>query len=258
MKRWTGGLLISGLAFLLLIRYDFVGKVPQKQSAYDFFNGHAAENGNSQGKATVSSDHSDKPVSKPLNNRIKPEVVDFEGLSVLYTLGNFSIESKVLDVWRRMREILSRSDALPDTALGIKEAAVAWKQLVSTLEESKDTKLRGSSSEKDCPYYVNAFNGTGFGSKYYLDIPCGLIEDSSITLIGTPKSQASDFQIELVGSRFPEEPEPAVLLYYKVFLPRKNLTKNPFIIQNTWTKESEWGKEERCPYHSLTNSREET
>ncbi|XP_021889538.1 hydroxyproline O-galactosyltransferase GALT3 [Carica papaya] len=33
-----------------------------------------------------------------------------------------------------------------------------------------------------------------------------------------------------------------------------NMTEEPFIVQNTWTSELGWGKEERCPSHGSANS----
>jgi len=84
-----------------------------------------------------------------------------------------------------------------------------------------------------------------------LRVPCGLIEDSSVTLIAIPDGKQDGFQVELVGS---DEPDPPVILHYSVVLPGDNFTKEPVIIQNTWTYELGWGKEERCPNHGSPNN----
>lgn len=258
MKKWTGGVLIVGLALILVISYSFNGKsTQQKQSAYDFFNSHPADNAipeGSKGHDNVKSPEID--IIKILNFKGKPRFVHVEGLSSLYSsLGNFSKEeSKALHVWRRMRFLLSRSDALPETLQGIKEAAAVWEELLSTIQEDKASKVNGAGKELDCPYYVSAFNGTKSRSQNTtLEIPCGLVEDSSVTVIGIPDALQDSFQIELIGSKMSDEPNPPLVLQYKVFLPGKNLTKEPFVIQNAWVNESGWGKEERCPDHGSTD-----
>ncbi|XP_071937718.1 hydroxyproline O-galactosyltransferase GALT3-like isoform X1 [Coffea arabica] len=258
MKKWTGGVLIVGLALILVISYSFVGKsAQQKQSAYDFFNNHPADNANPEGRKghdNVKSAETD--VKKALNFKGKPRFVHVEGLSSLYSsLGNFSKEeSKALQVWSRMRFLLPRSDALPETLQGIKEAAAVWKELLSTVQEDKASKANKVGEDVDCPYYVSAFNGTKSRSQNAtLEIPCGLVEDSSVTVIGMPDALQDGFQIELIGSKLSDEPRPPLVLQYKVFLPGKNLTKEPFVIQNAWANESGWGKEERCPDRGSTD-----
>lgn len=255
MKRWTGGVLILGLALVLLIRYSLVGKTPQKQTAYEFFHSHPVENDTPDGgEGTKNAKSSETDIMELFPFKKKPHVVDYEGLNVLYNLGKFSKEeSKVLDVWARMRPILSRSDALPETTQGIKEAAAAWKELLSIIEESKALSFNDSGQIKDCPYYVMALNGSQTMSLNTLEIPCGLVEDSSITVIGIPDAREGSFQIELFGSRLQDESVAPLVLQYNVFLPGENLTKEPYIIQNSWTNHSGWGKEERCPYHGLNN-----
>lgn len=260
MKKWTGGVLILGLALVLFISYSFVGKPPQKQSAYEFFHSHPPQEDNPGGKVSQQkAESSEIDVIKLFPFKTNSSLVDYEGLTLLYNLGKFSKveECKALGVWARMRPILSRSDALPETSQGIKEAAAAWKELLSVIEESKASNIRDSGKEIDCPYYVISLNdGTGnkTGSLSTLEIPCGLIEDSSITVIGIPDAQDGSFQIELLGSRLSDEPVASIVLHYNVFLPGENLTKDPFIIQNSWTNQSGWGKEEeRCPDHGLNN-----
>jgi len=80
-----------------------------------------------------------------------------------------------------------------------------------------------------------------------LELPCGLIEDSSITLIGIPNGKNRSFQIVLEGAGFSHEKKDPVILHYNVYLPEENSTKEPVIIQNSWTYEVGWGREQKCP-----------
>lgn len=253
MKKWSGGVLILGLGLVLFLRYSFIGKQPQKQSAYDFFNNHPSDDSNENG-----GNSGQMKVEKIQHTGKRPYLIDVEGLDDLYALTNLSKEeSKVLLVWAQMRMLLSRSDALPETTQGIKEAAVAWKELFSLIEKDKASKSNDNvHKDKNCPYSVSALNGLNksiSSSGNILEIPCGLVEDSSVTLIGIPNRGQGSFQIELVGSQSPEEQKPPIILHYNVFLPGDNLTKEPAIVQNTWTNDIGWGKKERCPDHRSTN-----
>lgn len=254
MKKWSGGVLIIGLALILIVSYSFMGKRPQKQSAYDFFNYHSTNDSNVKASNGPNTAHTG--IDKLKTTEKRPHLINFEGLADLYTSNNVSREdSKALLVWAQMRPLLSRSDALPETAQGIKEAAIAWKELLSKFEEDRASKFDNMSVDsptrdfKDCPYLVSAFNGTLSRNGSILEIPCGLVDDSSITMIGIPHGQLGSFQIQLIGSPSLEEPKEAIILNYYVCLPGENLTKEPVIVQNTWTNEDGWGKEERCPNH---------
>ncbi|PHT48701.1 putative beta-1,3-galactosyltransferase 16 [Capsicum baccatum] len=257
-KKWAGCLLIIGLALVLLVRYSSVeksysiveksgsseGESPQKQSAYGFFNDHPDIN---EGPKDVEL----KPVEL-VTFKEKPRLIDVEGLNDLYCLSNFSREeSKALLAWSKMRLLLSRSDGLNGTAEGVKEAAIAWKDLVSFIEKSKASQVE--TENDDCPYSVTAFNTATLRDGSNLRIPCGLVEDSSITVIGIPDAKQESFQIELVGSKLPEETNRPIVLNYNVILPGENLTKDPLITQNTWTNDSGWGKVEKCPDHGSTD-----
>ncbi|KZV58649.1 putative beta-1,3-galactosyltransferase 16 [Dorcoceras hygrometricum] len=245
MRKWTGGLFIVGLAFILVLSYSFVGKPksPKKQSAYEFFNVHPPQEGNSD---------ADDELSLAKTKRLqvvrkKPQLINVQGLTDLYSLSEnvTDQESHALLVWKKLRFLFARSDALPETAQGIKEALGIWKDLLPMIEKDKALRFGDITASEACPYFVKA-------SDNELEIPCGLVEDSSITLIGIPDSEKDSFQIELIGQRFNEELNPPIVLQYKVFLPGENLTKEPFTIQNSWTKESGWGKEERCPDHRMS------
>ncbi|KAK2971027.1 hypothetical protein RJ640_025801 [Escallonia rubra] len=258
MKKWYGGVLILGLALILVLRYSFMEREPKKQSADDFFNNHPTSNSSSKGKKGGTPA---EIVGKKRRSTMKrPHLIDVEGLSDLYTLTNISAEeSKVLLVWAEMRSLLSRSDALPEITQGIKEAAIAWKELLFTFDKERNlqsTEVGNSSyirEDKDCTYSVAAFNTTISSSGNILEVPCGLVEDSSITIIGIPGGQKGTFRIELIGSQSADDPKPPIVLHYDVILPGDNLTKDPAIVQNTWTNEAGWGKEERCPNHRSSN-----
>ncbi|XP_059631993.1 hydroxyproline O-galactosyltransferase GALT3 [Cornus florida] len=251
MKKWSGGVLILALAMILFLRYSYMGgNQPPKQSAYDFFNGHPA---NDSKLNTTDSDNSGQAIVKKLQTttKKKPHFIDVEGLDDLYALQNISKqESKALLVWGQMRLLLSRSDALPETAQGIKEAAVAWKDLLSTFVKDNSS----FSEERDCPYSVSTFNTTLSSNDSILEIPCGLVQDSSVTVIGIPDGQQGSFQIELVSSQLSEESKPPIILHYNVCLPGDNLMIEPVIVQNIWTNELGWGKAEICPDHGSPNN----
>lgn len=259
MKKWAGSLLILGLAVILLIRYGLMEKPLRKQSAFDFFNNHPPSVNVEDYLNDIGDGNEEKtPPKKDVDYssfKEKPRFVDFDGLGDLYSLSNVSEEeSGALLVWSQMRALLSRSDALPETAQGIKEAAVAWKELLSTIRKDKALNVLDEKEDKDCPYSVTLFNGTLSRDGSILEIPCGLIEDSSITVIGIPDSEKESFQINLVGSQLPEDPNPPIVLHYNVVLPGANLTKDPIITQNTWTNASGWGKEEKCPDHGPSDT----
>ncbi|KAF5941456.1 hypothetical protein HYC85_019098 [Camellia sinensis] len=258
MKKWSGGLLILALASILFLRYCFMGKKqPQKQSSYDFFNNHPLDDYDIiRDNDEVDSSQTTTKILQ-INVKKKPHLIDIKGLRDLYSPKNISSEeSKALLVWAQMRSLLSRSDALPETAQGIKEASIAWKELLSVIEKEKASKFYETNNKehKDCPYSITAFNTTISSSGSVLQIPCGLVEDSSITVIGIPDGHRGTFQIKLVGSQFTEEATPPVILHYNVSLPGDNLTEEPVIVQNTWTNELGWGKEERCPDHGSFNA----
>lgn len=242
--------MIVALAIILLISYNFMGIKPRKQSAYSFFNDHPKKDSlkKESGDIAVPSEKEVKAIPKPSKNH---HLVHVEGLNDLYGLHNISGETKALLVWANLRALLSRSDALPETAQGVKEASIAWKDLVSSIEE-KPSKV-GYSKEQgnmNCLFCVNTQDEKALADGLILELPCGLVEDSSISMVGIPDGP---FQIELLGSLLSGEPKPPVILHYNVSPSGDNITEDPFIVQNTWTKELGWGNEERCPSDRPTN-----
>ncbi|XP_004508103.1 hydroxyproline O-galactosyltransferase GALT3 isoform X2 [Cicer arietinum] len=260
MKKWYGGLLILALCMMLFLLYSLKGiqpqKQPAKQSAYSFFNNHST-NDSGQGSSNVavtSFDVEPKSVPKPT---IRPHLVHVAGLDDLYDMKNLSEGAmNVVLAWTSLRSLLSRSDALPELAQGVKEASVAWKELLSTVENDKASKISkmDSPENQNCPFSVIAFGKTVADSGITLDLPCGMVVDSSITLIGIPNGQNRSFQIDLAGQDLEEEPDPPIILHYNVSLPGENITEEPYIVQNTWTNDFGWGKEERCPTHGSAKS----
>ncbi|KAG6667907.1 hypothetical protein CIPAW_01G132800 [Carya illinoinensis] len=220
MKKWFGGMFVLALVMILVLRYSLMGIQPKKQSAYSFFKNHPPNESQKRDSGSIrSSEMQAKKVAKP---SIKTPLVNIEGLSDLYASKNLSEkELKALLVWAHLRTLLSRSDALPGTAEGVKEASIAWNDLSSTIEKEKSSKYSNTNSSKDrnCPYSVSTLDQTALNGVVILEIPCGLVEDSSITLVGIPNGQHGSFQIEL----------------------------------NTWTSEAGWGKEEKCPAHRSAN-----
>ncbi|CAN4095869.1 unnamed protein product [Withania somnifera] len=208
---------------VLLIRYisieksystveDSEDESPKKQSAYGFFNDHPDINEGSKDVQLAEL----KPVEL-VTFKEKPHLIDVEGVNDLYGLNNFSREeSKALLAWGKMRFLV---------------AAIAWKDLVSFIDKSKASKSQEEKENEDCSYSVTAFNTATLKVGSNLRIPCGLVENSSITVIGIPDATQESFQIELVGSKLPEETKPSIVLNYYVILPGENLTKDPLITQ---------------------------
>ncbi|CAL5199051.1 unnamed protein product [Lathyrus oleraceus] len=260
MKKWYGGLLIMALGMTLFLLYSLKGIQPQKQStkqsAYSFFNNNSPPNDSIEGSSNVEAASFDADLKKMPKPTKMPHLVHVAGLDDLYDMKNLSEgEMNVVLAWTHLRSLLSRSDALPETAQGVKEASVAWKELLSTIENDKASKMSkiDRPENQNCPFSVTTLGKTVADSGVTLSLPCGLIIDSSITLIGIPNEQNSSFQIDLAGQELEEEPYPPIILHYNVSLPGENMTEEPYIVQNTWTNDFGWGKEERCPARGSAN-----
>ena len=129
-----------------------------------------------------------------------------------------------------MRDLLPRSDALPETRNGVREAAAAWTDLISEKpisEVSPELLL-------NCPSSISRNTGN-----FSLDIPCGFVQDSAFTVVGVPGS--GGFQIELFG----KDNSSAVVLRYTVIF--EGMNGGPEISQNSKSGNGGWGAEERCP-----------
>ncbi|KAJ8766232.1 hypothetical protein K2173_022291 [Erythroxylum novogranatense] len=249
MKKWSGGLLIIALVVILISSYSLIGTPPQKKQPVP--------------DSSVLKDGTSPVVSPPLGEKRfvkspkKSKLANVEGLHDLYAPSNISKDqTKPLLVWPHMRLLLSRADALAETSQGVKEASVAWKGLLSTIEEDKASKLNNTDKleSENCPYSVSSTDTTISGSRSILELPCGLVEGSSITVVAIPDGGNQTFQIELASSQSLDEPNPSIILHYSVSLPGENMTEEPFIVQNTWTNKDGWGKKERCPSSVSVNT----
>jgi beta-1,3-galactosyltransferase len=85
-----------------------------------------------------------------------------------------------------------------------------------------------------------------------------LVLESSISVLGTPQGYTGEFTIELLlgppkrlpATAQPQQPQtdpPPIVLHYTVRMRGDKLTNNPVIVQNTWTSDTKWNDEERCP-----------
>ncbi|KAH9709570.1 Beta-1,3-galactosyltransferase GALT1 [Citrus sinensis] len=212
MKKWYGGVLIASLFMLLLLRYGFM-KNPIGES---YLTSLISSNG-----------------SNPLewtHTAAAPGVQDPENSS----------------------QLINHSQVLSNGVEAIKEAGSAWNNLMASVEEEKLGYTNRSSvrkaKEKQCPHFLNKMNTTDLDrSSFKLQVPCGLTQGSSITIIGIPNGLLGNFRIDLTGEPLPGEPDPPIVLHYNVRLLGDKITENPVIVQNTWTLAHDWGEEERCP-----------
>ncbi|KAL5807786.1 hypothetical protein ACOSQ3_028477 [Xanthoceras sorbifolium] len=245
MKKWSGGVLIGSLFMLLVVRYTVM-------------------------KNPFGETHLSVPIvlnsTKPLEllqDAVPPTIQTQEYsnrvisadtlVSGLFNKRNLSREAQSsLLTWSHMEDLVHYSQGLPNAVVAIREARIAWKNLTDAFDKEKNGDLNGSSinemKEKQCPKFLNKINVTGYGDGgYKLLIPCGLVQGSSITIIGIPNGLLGEFRIELTGESLPEEPDAPVILHYNVRLQGDKLTDNPVIVQNTWTAADDWGEEDRCP-----------
>ncbi|XP_027359918.1 beta-1,3-galactosyltransferase GALT1 [Abrus precatorius] len=194
------------------------------------------------------------PVVPPAiqNPDVHSQVISSDILvSSLFAGSNFSKEEiQALQTWNQLKHLIDHAQGLPNAAEAIKEAAGAWNSLISSIEEQRQGHANDSSrtKEKQCPHFLNKMNSTELGnSSYKLQVPCGLTQGSSITVIGIPNGLLGNFRIDLTGEPLPGEPDPPIILHYNVRLHGDKVTEDPVIVQNTWTIAHDWGEEERCP-----------
>ncbi|MCL7033344.1 hypothetical protein MKW94_020347 [Papaver nudicaule] len=250
MKKWAGGALIASLFMLLVLRYGIMdGPIVGSTISNKFLN--------STNPLEWLNTGYQPPVKNPETNT---HVVTTDVLvTSLFTPRNFSEEEqKSLKTWNYLNQLIGNVGALPNAVEAIKEAKVAWGSLMTSVEEERLGSTNETSQlkmkEKQCPHFLNKMNATEFGdSGYKLRIPCGLIQGSSITIIGIPNGILGNFRIDLTGAPLPGEPDPPVVLHYNVRLHGDKITDDPVIVQNTWTLAHDWGEEERCPSPASDN-----
>ncbi|KAK1265907.1 Beta-1,3-galactosyltransferase 15 [Acorus gramineus] len=246
MKKWSGGVFIASVFALLVLRYGLMeNPLAEMTLSNSFFRNVSVH--------LHSKDARNLPVLQ--NPQISSEVFAADSLiSNFSSRTNFSGEElQSLQTWNLLDHLVSHAEVLPNAIEAVKEARVAWEGLMDSLEEeilhsSSNGSMRQKSKEKQCPYSIRKMNSSEFvDNGYKLKIPCGLIQGSSITLIGTPGGLLGNFRIDLTGTPLPGEPDPPIILHYNVRLHGDKVTEDPVIVQNTWTLAHDWGEEERCP-----------
>ncbi|XP_077245984.1 beta-1,3-galactosyltransferase GALT1-like [Tasmannia lanceolata] len=247
MKKWYGGVLIASLFILLVLRYGVMDDPLGQRSILNPFSYYNTSDHLHWEHVGVSS-----AVQNPESDS---QVVSTNILvSSLFTQRNLSNEElQSLQTWNRMTHLISHAEGLPQAIDSIKEASTAWESLMVSVEEERqlgflNESVRQKVKEKQCPYSIREMNASKLGdSGYKLRIPCGLIQGSSITIIGSPGGLLGNFRIDLTGTPLPGEPDPPIILHYNVRLHGDKITEDPVIVQNTWTIAHDWGAEWRCP-----------
>lgn len=133
----------------------------------------------------------------------------------------------------------------------MKEGLRAWRKINKTMIDETHERVMDGSNRRNgnkCPYLVSALNASELKSiPYIVPIPCGLILDSSVTVVGTPGIKTGTFSLELIGSKLFGEGDEPVVFHFSVRLHGDELTNKPSIVQNTWTVSRDWHDEQRCP-----------
>lgn len=264
MKKWSGGTLILALALVLILRYGLRESPPQRKSTYVFFNDNSIAANFPTRDGVISDIRANQLPESLSHSNARPHLLLLEGVESLYdtTTGIPPDVSAVILLWASMGELISRSDSLPGTAQGVKEAAIAWKHLLRSIEEQKTAEATianiGKRTDEDfkCPFSLTAFDISSLNNNgsSILEVPCGLVQDSSVTVVGIPGGNSATFVIDLLGSSFPGHTDPDIILRYNVTFKNDNEAGHPIIVQNTWTSQQGWGAEERCPSHGSSFS----
>ncbi|VAI84484.1 unnamed protein product [Triticum turgidum subsp. durum] len=233
MKKWHGGSVILCLFLILMLRYVILDSPLAERSLQYVF----------QQNSTAQLHWLDVPNPPALQNPQNfSQVISTEllasSLSITRNLSDREIQT--LHSWNHLRDLVNNAHILPDGLDAIKEAGVAWRKLNAALEyDDSVVSFNGSTHHKDkekqCPYSIRRMNVTRVADRFVLRIPCGLIQGSSITIIGTPGGLLGNFKIDLTGAAVPGEPDPPIVLHYNVRLLGDKLTEDPVIVQNTWT-----------------------
>ncbi|CAN6232190.1 unnamed protein product [Urochloa humidicola] len=159
-----------------------------------------------------------------------------------------------LDTWNQMRQLTNITNGLPHANKAINDGRTAWENLTTSVHNASS---QHREKERLCPYSIRSMDASKSETdSFTIDIPCGLIVGSSITLIGTPGVLSGNFRIDLIGTALPGESEKPTVLQYNVRLNGDKITKHPVIVQNTFTANNGWGVEERCPSTNYNNATE--
>ncbi|TVU29554.1 hypothetical protein EJB05_21124 [Eragrostis curvula] len=159
-----------------------------------------------------------------------------------------------LDTWNQLNQLANITNGLPHASEAIRDARTAWENLTASVQTAISTQRQ---NERLCPYSIRKMNASKSETDTFtVDIPCGLIVGSSITLIGTPGSLSGNFWIDFIGTALPGEYEKPIVLHYNVRLNGDKITQDPVIVQSTFTASNGWGLEDRCPCTICDNSTE--
>ncbi|XP_031475170.1 beta-1,3-galactosyltransferase GALT1 [Nymphaea colorata] len=246
-RKWPFYILMICVLMLLVMKYNMVESPISSQYFMGFFTNGTSDH--------LHLEHLDLLVPAVQNPDDSSEVISYENLvSGLLIPRNFSQEEKrSVQTWKYLKPLVAKAAALPHFVEAIQEAKVAWETLMASVEEERlfhigNGSISRKAKDKQCPYSVSKMNDTELGkSGFKLQIPCGLVQGSSVTVIGTPVGLLGNFQIDLRGTELPGEPDPPIILHYNVRLHGDKVTEDPVIVQNTWTAPNDWGPEERCP-----------
>lgn len=254
MKRWYSGVLVASLFMILMMRYVvmrnplgenyLIGSVPLNMSTpFEWVGTNPLE----------WIRYTAPPGVQVPQNTIAAQVIPLESvISNLFVRRNLTKEERnSFLTWNQMKPLINHSQYLPNAVEATKEASNAWNNLMNLIDEENlhvnDTSS-GRAEEKQCPHYLNKMNASELNhSNFRLLVPCGLIQGSSITIIGIPNGLLGNFRIDLTGEQIPGEPEPPIILHYNVRLHGDKITDDPVIVQNSWTVAHDWGEEKRCP-----------
>ncbi|GJN21418.1 hypothetical protein PR202_gb08890 [Eleusine coracana subsp. coracana] len=171
--------------------------------------------------------------------------------------GNSSPESlQWLDTWNQLTQLANITNGLPHASEAISDARTAWENLTTSVQNASSPHRQ---EDRLCPYSIRSMNASKLETEAFtVDIPCGLIVGSSVTLIGTPGSLSGNFWIDLIGIALPGESEKPIVLHYNVRLTGDKITQDPVIVQSTFTGSNGWGSEDRCPCTNCNNATEGT
>ncbi|CAI9779303.1 unnamed protein product [Fraxinus pennsylvanica] len=112
-------------------------------------------------------------------------------VSDLFAQRNLSNEEQQsLHTWNHLKQLITHAKMLPNALEAIKEARVAWNNLMTSFKEEK-LHVNGSAlkrgKEKQCPHFLSKMNASKLDDNgFELRLPCGLTQGSSITFIGIP------------------------------------------------------------------------
>lgn len=180
------------------------------------------------------------------------------------TLNSSFINISIMGVWHDWKPILNRSDVFPESLSAMQEGFHFWRELMrSVLDDMSQEQQRLAQSSapspeasapatsdpwEQCPYAVSELNATKLlRDVFVLQVPCGLVVDSSITFVGVPRGFMGDFKINLLGERLPGEQTPAIILHFNVRWHGDLVSNTSVIVQNSWTLAHDWQEEQRCP-----------